>query len=466
MLFDFQQEFVFDIGKGFKHYRKVLAVLATGGGKSYVMAEIARRSILKGNVPLIACHRQEIFQQLYSSLKTFGIQPALIVPGVNPMPGHACYLGMVETVCRRMTHGITEKLNINFLICDEAHYGSYTKLIQQHPEIHLLGFTATPKSTGKPELNELYETIVESIKVSELIKMGRLVKATTFSINHDFSKVKMKGKDFDDKSLFAEFKKPKLWNGAVEKYMEVAKGERFICYNINVEQSLEVCRQFRDHGIKAAHVDANSEDRESIFKMYERGELDGICNVGIATTGYDSQTTQCIIQNFATASIVKDVQTKGRGARCYDETRDPNNLIEGKDHFKIIDMGRNWSRFGTFGEDIDWLDIFNHPNKGTKKDSSKQKTNRECDSCGMVIAFRLQRCPYCDHIISKNELESKLMEGATLEEIREYRHQNLPVNLRKHPSELNHKERVDFGRLMGYKPSWAHVMANVFKNKT
>ncbi len=465
MLFDFQNQFLADISKAFKHYRKVLAVLATGGGKSYCMAEIARRAILKGNVPLISCHRQEIFNQLYQSLKAFGIQPALIMPGVNPMPGHACYLGMVETVCRRMVHGITEKLKINFLICDEAHFGSYAKLIQQHPDIHLLGFTATPKSTGKPEMNEVYETMVESVKVSDLIAMGRLVKATTFSINHDFSKVKMKGKDFDDKALFAEFKKPKLWNGAVEKYMEVAKGERFICYNINVEQSLEVCNQFREHGIKAAHVDANSQDREAIFRLYEQGKIDGICNVGIATTGYDSQTTQVIIQNFATASIVKDIQTKGRGARCYDPSRDEFNLIESKDSFKIIDMGRNWSRFGTFGEDIDWFEIFNNPKKGTTKDTAKQKTNRECDNCGMVIKFTLQCCPYCDTIISKKELEQKLMDGATLDEIKAYRHQNLPVHLRKHPSELSHQERIDFGRQMGYSPKWAFVMANVFKNK-
>ena len=48
-LFDFQNQFIADIGKAFRRKKKVIGQLATGGGKGVVLAEIARRSIEKGN---------------------------------------------------------------------------------------------------------------------------------------------------------------------------------------------------------------------------------------------------------------------------------------------------------------------------------------------------------------------------------------------------------------------------------
>lgn len=454
-LYDYQEKFVSDIRRSFAKNKRVIGQLPTGGGKGVVLSSIAMDAIRKGSVPCISVHRIEIFEQIYQHLRSFGIMPSVVAAGQYPMGGAPCYLSMVETVCRRMDKGLMNHLNVNFFIMDEVHHGGYYKLINQL-DCHILGMTATPKSTGNPELKEYFDAIVCGPKISELQALGKLSKfKATYSVEYDFSKVKMKGKDYDERALFAEFKKPKLWNGAVESYMEHAKGRKALCFCVNVEHSNATANQFRDQGIKAAHIDGTTdkETRSRIFDMYRQGEIEVLCNVGIATTGTDLPDTECIIQNFATVSIVKHVQTLGRGARVAD---DKNNFI-------VIDMGRNYIRHGEFGEDIDWEHIFHNPSAATRKESKREK--RECGECGAVIRFHLQRCPYCGDFISKKEIEDKVLKGATVAEVKAYRLKHLSPHLRRPIKELNDADLQEYGRQMGYKPSWYWVIRNKLGRK-
>lgn len=448
-LYDFQKDFKNDIAKSFRSNNRVVAQASTGFGKTIVMADIAAASILKGNTVCIVVHREEILHQTYKALKSFGIQASLIVAGNSPMSGSQCYIAMVETIKRRMTKGLVEHLGISFMILDELHRGEFYNLITQL-ECKILGFTATPKTTGKPELKEYFDCIVCGIPLQELIRIGRLVPTITYSINHDFSKIKRKGGDFDDKALAMEFKKPVLRDGALDNYIKHAKGEQALAYCVNVEESNTLASKLRDHGIKSAHLDGNTSksDRHSIWEMYKSKRLDVICNVGIATTGTDLPQTRCIIKNYATISCVKDVQVGGRGGRC----------DEGKDHFKTIDMGCNYLRFGEFGEFIDWEFIFQNPNSAVKTDSKREKRN--CDDCGAVMKIAQPNCPYCGAFTDPQEIERHLLVGASIEQIREYKIRTTPPHLRKPISLMSNEELKAYGVHMGYSPRWYHTYRN------
>lgn len=450
-LFDYQHDFRDAIGRSFRKNKRVIAQAHPGYGKTVTFVDITRRSISKGNVVCIAVHRIELFQQAFNQLRGFGITPSLIMPGQHPMPGAQVYLCMVETFCRRMDKGLVDKLNINFFILDECHIGHYHKLIKQL-DCHILGFTGTPKSTGVPELKDYYDDIVCGIGVNELIEIGRLVPARTFSIKHDFSHVKKKGKDFDDAALIQEFRKPKLHHGAVDMYMKHAKGLKALCYCVNVEHSNQTVLQLRDLGVKAAHVDANtdSETRARLFEWLRDGTLDVLSNVGIATVGTDIPEVQCIIKNFATMSLVKDCQVNGRGARSYEDKKD----------FIIIDMGRNYLRHGAFGEEIDWKHIFNHPSEAFRKETNK-KSKRECGDCGFLMKFTSQTCPNCGNFTSKQIIEKEMLKGCTVEEVREYRLKNLPVHLRVPVEQMNYEDLKEYAFRMNYNSRWIHVMMNL-----
>jgi len=453
-LMDFQHEFRDNISLSFRKNKRVIAQAHPGFGKTIVFCDIARRAIAKGNIVCIAVHRVELLEQTFKQLVSFGISPSIIAPGKHPMPGAQVYLSMIETFCRRMDKGLVDKLNINFFILDESHIGNYHKLIKQL-DCYVLGFTGTPKSTGTPELKDYYDDIVCGIGVNELIQVGRLVPAKTFSVKHDFSHVKKKGKDFDDAALRQEFRKPKLHHGAVDLYMRHAKGKKALCYCVSVDHSNQTVLQLRDLGIKAAHVDGTTdpETRARLFQWLKDGTLEVLSNVGIATVGTDIPEVEVIIKNFATMSLVKDCQVNGRGARAH----------EGKEDFTIIDMGRNYLRHGAFGEEIDWKHIFNHPSDAFRKESNK-KSKRECEECGMLMKFTTQTCPNCGDMVSKQTIEKEMLRGCTSEEVREYRMKSLPVHLRIPVELMTYEDLKSYAHHLCYSPRWVGVMMGL-RNK-
>lgn len=459
-LFEDQEIFLSNLGKAVARNKRVIAQLPTGGGKTVIQAEIVRRANLKGKAVCILVHREEIMMQFYHTLRKFGFAAELIMPGRRPFPNRPVYVGMVETFNRRIQKGILDNLNIDFFMLDEAHWGAYPKIIDQVSQ-KVIGFTATPKSTGKPELKDHYCDIVCGPTVNQLIDMGRLSKGVTFSVKHDFSHVKKKGGDYEEKALLAEFKRAKLYDGGVKKYMDLCPSRKAICYNVNVQHSLDVALQFVNAGVpNVYHVDAKDcfklvdgklieETRQNVFSMFYNDKHAVLNNVGVATTGYDCPDVGCIIENFSTLSLTKHHQTIGRGGR----------VCEGKDNFVIIDMGRNYVRHKRYGEEIDWSDIFHNPGSvDPKKAESRRKDCRECEECGMVIQMKAKQCPYCGSLYSDAEIESFLLDGATMEEIREYRHSTLPVTLRKPIHELGLDELRKYAYHMGYSPRWANIV--------
>lgn len=478
-LFPYQEELYEKLVASFrkKSTKRVVACAVTGFGKTRLAAEISRRALNKGNRTCILCHRIEILLQFYNAIRDLGIMPGLIVSDAaygmlyeagiraelvrtDDLFGQVApvFIGMVETFNRRVKKGFLERHHVDLFIFDEAHYGAYPKVLDQI-DARIIGLTATPVTTGKPNMNEMYDDIVLGAQVPELILMNRLCSGKTFSVSYDFNKVKKKGKEFEEKALIQEFKKAKLYDGAVKKYMELCPDRKCICYNVNVEHSRDVEQQFRNAGIRNVyHVDGNTGDmeRREIFSRFEADKHAVLCNVGIATTGYDCPDVTCIIENFATMSIVKHHQCIGRGAR----------VIEGKDDFYIIDMGRNWVRFSAYGQPVDWVDIFHNPANAMPKDENEnKKTNRECDECGFIVKMKTRFCPNCNMVWTTDEIQKFVEKECSLEEIREWKLSNLPVRLRKDFSKMTLDELKEFGQHMGYQKSWAWTIHNKIANR-
>lgn len=458
-LFEYQEDWIQKISQSFRRRNKrVIGQIATASGKTVMASEIAVRSSRTGRNVCILVHRREILNQFFRTLRRFNVTPGLIAQGHKPQRGHQIYIAMVETLSRRIAKGILDDLDIHFFIMDEAHWGSYPKVLDQI-DCHVLGLTATPKSSGaKGELNEYYDDIVTGPSVKDLITLKRLCPGTTFSIKHDFSKVRKKRGEFEELSLIQEFKSAQLYSGAVEKYMSICPDRKAICYCVNIQHGIDTAMQFIDHGKKTYCVDSknafslvNGEMRETnrdhVFKSFEEDKDSVLVNVGIATTGYDCPDVSCIIENFATMSITKHHQVIGRGARSH----------ESKDDFIIIDMGRNYLRHKMFGEHIDWEEIFRRP-KDLEEKKETRRDVRECNTCGMVIKMRSKVCPYCGEIYSDEDIREKLLEEGTAEEIRQYKLQNLPVYLRKDISKMSYPELVQYARLMGMSPKWPRIL--------
>lgn len=451
-LWDHQLEGMSMLRKSFaKRNKRVILNAATGFGKTVMAASMCKSALEKGRRVLVLVHRIEILEQFYQTFHRFQIHPTLIQPGKKTLYQSQFYLGMVETFRRRIKKGIIEHVNADLLICDEVHWGSYESIVERFPG-QVVGLTATPKSASGQELNQYFDDCVCPITVSELIRNKYLLPGRTFSIEHDFSSVKMSGRDFNIQELHDEFKKPKLFTGVLEEYEKHAKGRKAIIYSVNIEHSRATAELFYEAGYRIFCIDANTPEREDLMHSF-RASNDGLLfNVGIATTGFDEPSIGCIIENYATAQVTKHVQVVGRGAR-------PDGIM---DDFIIIDMGRNYMRHGLYGEDVDWLSIFNNPKLGKSKKEESQTSNMECRECGAIIKTRYDRCPYCDTKVRESDREAITLEKGTTKEIREYRIKTLPVHLRgKRPSQMTYNELHEFAEHMNYSKKWVGVQLGI-----
>lgn len=386
--------------------RKVLAQLPTGGGKTVEFAMITQRfSLVSEKSTLILVHREELLYQAASTIeKIMGFKPYLITSSTKKFSMNRVYIGMVDSTLSRlnMIH------NIGLVIIDECHVANFNKVHSVFLEELIIGFSATPKATSKKDpLNRYYQCIVTGPSIQELIGLGFLAQNITrcpedSMDTSQFAIDKLKG-DYNEAQMSTAYRAPRYVANVAKTYHRYCFGKKTIIFNVSIEHSKEVteCLSLCGHNVR--HLDSTSPDRKEILKWFKETENAILCNVMIATVGFDEPTIESVIINFSTLSIVKFIQACGRGSRAIDEEI-MNNLqqhypyqLQTKSYFNIIDLGRNWERFGDWNMDRDWEFIFNHPDR-PGDGIAPVKT---CPSCeGLVHAAKR----VCDLLNEKGEL--------------------------------------------------------------
>lgn len=371
--------------------------MPTGSGKTRCGSVIAIRSMNKGNLVDILVHRRETAKQFQKTLRLLGHDPEMCWPENKNVNWDApIIIGMVETYHRRKENHNRET---RLMIVDEAHRGEFRKVVKDFQGM-VLGLTATPVAASKDEpLNKYFEFCINPIKTSWLIENGFLCGADQYHTTFSSRNLKILGGEFTEKSQYEEFRKPKLYKGALTQYLKLANGEKAICYNVNVEHSKRMHEEFTLAGIKSWHIDGKTPDdqRDEILSDFEN--YHGACvlhNVGIATTGTDIPSVQVIILNRATTQLSLYHQMTGRGGR----------IVEGsKTRFKIIDMGGNTERFrnaGVYGADVDWQLLFNNP-EGSFDGRKPKEFKKSCPRCAKTLGVRLLTCPCCQYTFTKED---------------------------------------------------------------
>jgi len=427
--------------------KSVFMVMPTGGGKTVTFADMVAEVIKNGFNPWIVVDRKELLEQAKGKVMQYGITPGIVTGGKRFKPGKEAYIATVQTLIKLVENGM--QLDNLFVVIDEAHEQIFDKLIL-HPsfkDAHFILATATPIRTGKArQLHELGHAIVEATTVRELIREGYLVPAITYGPRMEVAPtMKVTKGDYDETELFKSFDKPQLYKGVVDEYVRFAKGTKAICFCINREHSRNTAQAFNDAGISARHVDANSKDRDEIFKAHKAGLFDVLCNVGIATKGYDDWTIETVIVNLATLSLSKWLQMAGRGARPTDDKYiDVPGYLQ-KSHFNLLDMGGNTYRLGFWEQTRKWS--LTHKTK-TKLDVAPVK---ECESCSALVPSSARKCGFCGFEFPVKERSESEADFLPIE----YTADSLPEDLiGKAWGDLPIKdlERVRIAR--GYKLGW------------
>lgn len=371
-------------------HKRVILQAPTGAGKSVIFASLIARYLARNNKSvLIACHREKLVKQSRKALyEWYQIIAEPIFADTKKLPAAQVYTGMAETLYRRFTKNPDYIKGLGLLVIDECHLGLFNKFIELHPKILVIGFTATPIAASKKKpLNSVYHEIVVGPHINDLIAEGSLTMNITHRVkdNLDRRKLKMKNGEFDESFMAGMMSQSKHVNNTVDSYKKFCLGKKTIIFNCNIEHSKIVTRAFSDAGFEARHLDGYmpKHEGEAALKWFEETPGAILCNVAVATTGFDIPSIEAVIVNKATKSLPLFLQMCGRGSRLY----------PGKKHFIILDMGKNYVDHGDWSDDRDWEDWFKNPDKPS--DGSGVAPVKDCPQCEAMIHASVKVCPYC-----------------------------------------------------------------------
>jgi len=339
----------------------LLFQLPTGGGKTVIFSEIAKRHIEKsGDKVLILTHRIELSVQTSKQLAAINVNNKVInseVKEIDSPDDYQCFIAMVETLNNRLNDNKNFLENIGLVIVDEAHYNSFRKIFQFYKEANILGVTATPLSSNKAlPLNDNYDELIVGESIKSLIESGYLSDAETYTydVNLHGLKIGTNG-DFTVSSSDVVYGNYFMQEKLLFAYEEVGLGDKTLIFNSGIDTSMRVEETFKKRGYKIRHLDStfSDKDRKEVLRWFKETPDAILTSVGILTTGFDEPTVNTIILNRATRSLTLYHQMIGRGSR----------KLPNKHQFKLIDLGNNVRRFGIWQDFINWQDAFKFPDR-------------------------------------------------------------------------------------------------------
>ncbi|TLF43969.1 DEAD/DEAH box helicase [Maribacter aurantiacus] len=353
----------------------LLYQLPTGGGKTVIFSEIARRYIERtGKKVVVLTHRIELSLQTSKMLTGFGVRNKIINSDVKELKDQDdfnCFVAMVETLNNRLQEDKVEINNIGLVIIDEAHYNSFRKLFKYFDKSVILGVTATPLSSNiKLPMKDNYKKLIIGESIESLIQKKFLARANMF--NYDVSLQSLKlgiNGDYTVKSSDELYSNHSMLGKLMNAYEEIAKGTKTLIFNNGINTSRYVYDLFRKAGYNIRHLDNKNtaSERREILKWFKETPDAILTSVSILTTGFDEPSVETIILNRATRSLTLYFQMIGRGSR----------YLPHKEEFNVIDMGNNIARFGMWDAKVDWQEIFHFPDFFLENIKNDEEIERE-----------------------------------------------------------------------------------------
>lgn len=318
-------------------YRSVLLHLATGLGKTTVMAAIHAEARKRRERVLVIAHLFELLENASNTFKDFNQHDVhYFEKGIDHfVPSSAINNGSVNMVFA-MTQSLHKDRRLDKypadyfqkIFIDETHRATaetYRKIINHFPGAQILGVTATPKRADKVGLKAVFDIDSKcSMSVTEGIGMGWLVpfRPTSYKVESlDYSGIKAKG-DFTDEQI-----EEALARNGYKALHEIAAGLRdqaadlqTIVFLSGVESARELARIMRDEYNEPVDFvcgETDSTTRRNIIESYRKGETKRIVNVGVLTEGVDLPNTQCVAIGRITRSEGRYLQMAGRGTRPF-----------------------------------------------------------------------------------------------------------------------------------------------------
>ena len=408
-------------------HKRPCIVLGCGGGKSVIVAEIARRTTAKRNRVLFIVHRKELCDQIRHTFEWWGVDMDY------------CTIGMVQTITRRLTKIRPPAL----IITDENHHclaNSYRRIYEAFPDAYCVGVTATPVRLDGSGLGDVNDDLIVGPPTRWLIDNGYLAPYQYYSVKLiDADALRTRRGEYDLTGVVLD---RKIYGDVIQSYRKFADGLKAICYCPSIPYSEQMAERFRAAGIPAAHIDGSTDkkERDRIIADFRAGKVQVLCNVDLISEGFDVPDCGAAILLRPTKSLTLYIQ---QAMRCM-------RYKPGKTAV-IIDHVGNVFRHGFPDDDRDW-DLYAKPDKKARK--KPEVRAKECPQCMAAVPSAAAECPHCGY---KFRAEGRGIEEDGSAKIEEIKH--ITADYTRPGDCRSYRELLEYAKNHGYKPGWAFYRA-------
>ena len=406
-------------------YRRVLVQLPTGAGKTVIASQALLATTALGYRSQFWVHRRELINQTSLSFIEHGIPHGFIASGRTMDLSPLTTLAGVQTLVNRLDVALPP----NLIIVDECHHATaqtYADILAAYPDAFILGLTATPERLDGRGLDEQFDIMVKGPPPAELIARGFLSTFEYYAPERpDLSGIDDVAGEFHKGQIASFMDKPALIGNVVEHYLKLAKGEKGIVFATSRRHSRNLAGAFCEMGVRAAHVDGDSTDRDEIDAKFRNDELEVLTNVGLFDEGYDVPGIVYVGDASPTKSRVKFSQKAGRALRVIygkgfnvrgtDAERLAAIAAGPKRTGVIADHAGNAFVHGLPDEPYDWK--LTGRTKRTKGVGDDAEPVRQCLKCFRAYPSKAKVCPGCGETATPTprEIEQRAGELARLE---------------------------------------------------